>query len=249
MKMMKAGFLSVAMCVAVAPHAQAQMTWTDKAFVNVTFGAQTGKHTVSTSSTFDLYEEQGTVDSSQRVGGGGFFDMSGGYRVRKNLAAGIGYSWAGSKDDAAINALVPHPDVTDQLRAVSATAPGMKHSEPALHFFAAYMVPVTDKIDVGVSAGPSIFFVSQDLPTALSVSEPGPTVTQVTTEKSSKTSVGLNIGVDVAYMVTKLWGVGGLMRYTWGSVDLDNATDSLTVGGFQIGVGARLRFQSVFGRK
>jgi hypothetical protein len=111
------------------------------------------------------------------------------------------------------------------------------------------MVPVTDKIDVGISAGPSIFFVSQDLPTALTVTEPGPTVNQVTTEKSSKTSVGLNIGVDVAYMVTKLWGVGGLMRYTWGSVDLDNATDKLTVGGFQIGVGARLRFQSVFGRK
>jgi len=246
---MKTGFLCVALCAAVAPTAQAQMTWTDKAFVNVTGGAQTGKHTVATSSTFDLYDEQGTVDSTQRVGGGGFFDISGGYKVRKNLVAGIGYSWSGSKDDAAITALVPDQDVTDRLRPVSASAAGLKHSENALHFFAAYMVPVTDKIDVGISAGPSIFFVSQDLPTALTVTEPGPTVSQVTTEKSSKTTAGINIGLDVTYLLTKRWGVGGLMRYTWGSVNLNHATDSLTVGGFQIGAGLRMRFQSVLGRK
>jgi hypothetical protein len=225
------------------------MTWTDKAFVNVTGGAQAGTHTVSTAAPYDLYEEQGTLNSSQKVGGGGFFDISGGYKVRKNLVAGIGYSWSDSKGDAAITALVPDPVVEDRPRTVTATAPGMNHTENAIHLFADWMVPVTDKVDVAVSAGPSIFFLSQELPTALTVTEPAPTVNQITTGKSSKTSVGLNIGVDVAYMVTKLWGVGGLARYTWGSVDLKDATDSLTVGGFQIGVGLRVRFQSVFGRK
>jgi hypothetical protein len=42
--------------------------------------------------------------------------------------------------------------------------------------------------------------------------------------------------------VTTRVGVGGLARYTWGSVDLAGATKSLTVGGFQIGAGVRLRF-------
>jgi Outer membrane protein beta-barrel domain len=247
--MMKAGFLSFALCAAFASNAQAQMTWTDKAVVNVTGGAQAGSHTVATSATFDLYDEQGTLGSSQKVGGGGLFDVSGGYKVRKNLVAGIGYSWSGSKADAAITALVPDPAFTDQPRTVSATAAGMKHTENTIHLFAAYMVPVTDKIDVGISAGPSIFMVSQDLPTALTVTEPGPTVNQVTTEKSSKTTAGVNIGLDVTYLMSKRWGIGGLMRYTWGSVDLKNATDKLTVGGFQIGAGVRLRFQSVLGRK
>ena len=243
--MMRAGFLSVALCAVLAPDAHAQMTWTDKAFVNVTVGAQTGSHTVSTSSTFDLYDEKGTVTSSQKVKGGGLFDVSAGYRVRKNLAAGIGYSRTGSKKEASLTALVPDPRVFDQPRAVSAVTPGLKHTENALNLFAAWMVPVTDKVDVGVSAGPSIFFVSQELPTALSVSEPGPSVAQVTTEKSSKTTAGINLGLDVTYMVTQRWGygwgVGGLLRYTWGSVDLKNASDNLTVGGFQIGAGLRVR--------
>jgi hypothetical protein len=241
--MMKAGFLCLVLCAAVAPSAHAQMTWTDKAFVNITGGAQAGSHTVATSATFDLYDEQGTLSSSQKVGGGGLFDVSGGYKVRKNLAAGIGYSWSGSKGDASITALVPDPVFTDQPRNVSASAADLKHTENTIHLFAAWMVPVTDKIDVGISAGPSIFVVSQDLPTALTVTEPGPTVNQITTEKSSKTTVGINIGFDVAYMLNKRWGVGGLARYTWGSVDLKNATDKLTVGGFQIGAGLRLRLQ------
>jgi hypothetical protein len=243
--MMKAGFLSLALCAALAPNAHAQMTWTDQAFLNVTGGAQTGSHTLATSSTFDLYDEQGTLSSSQKVRGGGLFDVSGGYKVRKNLAAGIGLSWSGSKSTGSITALVPDPRVFDQPRTVTASTTGMKHRETAIHFFGAWMVPVTDKVDVGISAGPSIFMVKQDVATALTVAEPGPAVSGITTEKSSKTTAGINLGLDVAYMVTQRWGlgwgVGGLMRYTWGSVDVKNATDNLTVGGFQIGVGVRVR--------
>ena len=247
--MMKAGFLSLALCAAVAPKAHAQMTWTDKAFVNVSVGGQAGSDTVTTSAQFDLYDEQGTLSSSQKAKGGGLFDVSAGYKVRKNLVAGIGFSRTGGKADGAITASVPDPRVFDQPRAVSATAPGMKHSENVVHLFAAWMMPVTDKIDVALSAGPSIFSVKQDLPTALSVTEPGPVVSQITTAKSSKTTAGINMGVDVTYLVSKRWGVGGLARYTWGSVDLKNATDNLSVGGFQVGAGVRLRFQSVLGRK
>lgn len=83
--------------------------------------------------------------------------------------------------------------------------------------------------------------MKQDLPGALNISEPGPTVT-VDVTQISKTTVGLNVGVDVTYLVTKKIGVGGLARYTRGSADLDGATEKLTVGGFQIGGGLRIRF-------
>jgi outer membrane protein with beta-barrel domain len=242
LKMMKAGFLCLALCAAVAPNAHAQMTWTDRGFVNVTLGVQAGSHDLATSTTFDLYDEQATVESSQKVKGGGFFDVSAGYKVRRNLVAGIGYSRSGSKSDAAINALIPDPRLFDQLRAASTSATDLKHSENALHLFAAWMVPVTDKIDVAVSAGPTVFFVTQDLPGALAVTEPGPTISDVAVTQADPTTVGLNIGVDVMYLVGKKWGVGGLARYTWGSVNLDGASDKLTVGGFQIGGGFRMRF-------
>lgn len=246
MKTMRAGFLCLAMCAAVAPKAAAQMTWTDKAFVNVSAGAQAGSHSLATATPFELYAEEGSVASAQEVGGGGFFDISAGYKVWRNLAAGIGFSRTGSSGDAAIAASVPDPLIFGRLRPATGSASDLKHSETVINLMGTWMVPVTDKIDVGISAGPSIFNVKQDLPSAVTVSEPGPTVSSVAVADASATSVGINFGVDVTYMVTT-WkdtgiGVGGLARYTWGSADLDGTSDKLTVGGFQIGAGLRLRF-------
>jgi hypothetical protein len=239
---MKAGLLCLAMCAAVAPSAHAQMTWTDTGFVNVTGGFQGGSHTLTTATLFQLYDEDGNLNSTQKVKGGGFFDISGGYKVWKNLAVGLGYSHNGSKADAVITAAVPDPAVFGQLRNVTASASGLKHSENVVHLIGTWMVPVTDKIDVGVSAGPSIFSVKQQLPSAVTVTEPGPTVSSVAVNDAKKTTVGINLGVDVTYLLTKRYGVGGLARYTWGSADLKGAADKLTVGGFQIGGGLRVRF-------
>ena len=242
MKILKAGFLCVAFCAASAQAASAQMTWTDKGFVNVTFGVQVGSHDLDTSSAFTLYDEQGTVDTTQKVKSGGLFDVSGGYKVWRNLAIGVGYSWTSSDADAAVTASVPDPAFFDRPRAVTASASSLEHSESVINLSGVWMVPVTDKIEVGVSAGPSIFIVKQDVPSSLQISEPGPTVSTVNVNSVSKTTVGVNFGVDVAYMINKRYGVGGIARYTWGSADIEGASDSLTVGGFQIGGGLRVRF-------
>ena len=61
-------------------------------------------------------------------------------------------------------------------------------------------------------------------------------------DRVTKRTVGAHVGLDVAYMITKRFGVGGLARYTWGTADFAGATDKLTVGGFQIGGGLRARF-------
>jgi hypothetical protein len=242
LKTMKAGLLCLAMCAAIAPNAQAQMTWTDKAFVNVSGGFQGGSRTLTTSTPFDIYDETGLVSSSQEVTGGGFFEIGAGYKVWENLAVGLAFSHSGSSSDAAVSASVPDPLLFDHQRPVSASVTDLKHSENVLHFVGTWMVPVTDKIDVGLSAGPSIFNVKQELPSAVVVAEPGPTVSSVSVDDVKKTTLGINLGVDVTYLVTPRVGVGGLARYTWGSAELDGASDNLTVGGFQIGGGLRLRF-------
>ena len=93
-----------------------------------------------------------------------------------------------------------------------------------------------------VTAGPTIFMVKQDIATAVNVTEPGPVISSSTVVREDKTSVGFNLGADLNYFFMKRIGAGVLARYTFGSVDLDAADDSLGLGGFEIGIGLRLRY-------
>jgi hypothetical protein len=244
--MKRVGWACLVISALAAPAAEAQQDrWTDKAFVNVSGGAQTGSHTLTTASVFDIYGEQGTVGTSQKVKGGGLFDVSAGYRVWDNLALGLGYSWTSNSSGDPVTAAVPDPVFRNRPRSVSATGPDLTHTENALHFFGSWMMPLRPKLDAGISFGPSIFFVKQDVPSALTVTEPGPSISSISTTKSSKTGAGINVGADLTYKVTKRIGAGVLLRYTWGSVPVDTATNDLTVGGFQIAGGLRFRFEKL----
>ena len=236
--MMRAGLLAVGLFAFAAP-AQAQMTWTDKGFAAVDFGVQVGSKSFDTDATFDIYSEAAAIQTARKGKAGGFFDVRGGYKVWRNLAVGVGFSRFANKADVTISAQIPDPIEHDFLRAVSLTAPDAKRTETALHFSGTWMVPVTDKIDVGISAGPSIFFVKQDTVTSLNLTEPTPTAT-ANVEEVSETTIGLHAGVDVRYMLNSRYGVGGLFRYTWGSADVPGG--KLKAGGLQIGGGLRVRF-------
>lgn len=238
----KSVLLCVAICAAFAPAAHAQMTWTDQGFVNVSIGVQGGSRTLQANTTFPLYDEEAVVQTSQEVGGGFLFEVSGGWKVWRNLAIGLGFTRTSSQADATVSGQIPDPVFFDQPRPVTASASDLGHSETAVNISAVWMIPVTDKVDVALVGGPTIFSVNQDIPGSLTISEPGPTVSQVTVNSPSESAVGIHLGVDVTYMVTPRFGVGGLARFTRGSVDLEGASDSLTVGGFQIGAGLRVRF-------
>jgi outer membrane protein with beta-barrel domain len=238
----KTAVLCLVFCALAAPRAYAQMKWTDKGFANINIGGQSGSHDVQTATTFPVYEEDAHVNTTQKTGGGFLFDINGGYKVWSNLVVAVGYTFMSDSTDGAVTASIPDIRVTDSPRTVNTTADNLKHTENAINFMGVWMVPVTDKIDVGISFGPTVFMVKQELPDTLTFTEPGPTVTGLTKKEVSKTAGGVNFGVDVTYLLTKKMGVGGILRYTRGSVDLDGATDSLTVGGFQIGIGGRYRF-------
>lgn len=241
MKILKAA-LSLMFCALAAAPAHAQMTWTDRGFVNASIGVQGGSRDLATATTFTIYDENATLETTQNVGGGAFFDIGGGYKVWRNLAIGLGFTRVSSDSDVAVTARVPDPLIHDRVRTVSGTSPSAKHSEVAVNLSGTWMVPVTDKVDVGLSFGPTIFLVSQDVPTSVTVTEPGPTLSAATLASADKTTVGIHFGVDVAYLITPRVGAGVLARYSVGSADLEGASDSLTVGGFQIGGGIRIRF-------
>ena len=76
---------------------------------------------------------------------------------------------------------------------------------------------MTDKIDIGLPVRPD------DLPrqpgrarNRLPSAEPGPTITALPLAKVDKTTIGIHFGVDVSYMITPRFGVGGIARYSVG---------------------------------
>ena len=242
MKITTAGVL--ALCVFGAPQMAAAQTmqWTDKGYISVNVGAQAGSHDLSASGSFPLYDETATFASTNKVKGGALFDIGGAYRVwGNNLLAGLTFSHVASKSDGSLTGSIPDPVFFDRARAVTKSFSGLNHSENAVHLDAIWMIPVANKIDIGLFAGPTIFSVKQDSIPNLTVTEPGPTVT-TTVASSSKSAVGINIGLDAQYMVRKKYGAGIVLRYAGGSVSLPGASKKLTVGGFQIGVGGRVRF-------
>jgi hypothetical protein len=218
------------------------MQWTDKGFANVSFGVQAPSQDLRTNTTFDIYGETASQIADQQVGGGAFFDISGGYKVWKNMAVGVGLTFVGSSSDLIVNAQIPDPVFFDRPRAVSTTLTDAKHRQTAINLTGTWMMPVTDKVDVGFQFGPTIFLVSQDVPGTLQVAEPGPTITSAQLTKDDHTAFGVHFGVDATYLITPKIGAGVLVRYTVGSVDIVGAEDGLTLGGFQIGFGGRFRF-------
>jgi len=64
--------------------------------------------------------------------------------------------------------------------------------------------------------------------------------------RQSNTAVGFNLGVDGRYMFLRNAGIGAMLRYTHGQVDLTSPTGEegfkLDTGGLEIAGGLRFRF-------
>ena len=142
-----------------------------KVFVSVNFGIQVGDNSLERTSTFDLYEETATVDISQTINNGAFFDFSGAYKVRDNLGFGMAYDFVSNSGDGTVSGSLPHPELFDQPRTFTASADDLSHSENAFHFQAVWFVPFTDKVDFTISGGPSVFSVKQELIRGVTFSE------------------------------------------------------------------------------
>jgi hypothetical protein len=218
-------------------------------YAHVNLGVQASTHDVEQDIGFPLYLETARIQTSGSGGGGLLFDIGGGVRVWRQLYGGLSFTRGSNTEDASLTASVPHPRNFNEFRTVSGTAPGLQHTEQALHLQGMWRIPITTKFDISVGGGPTFFSVKQDLVSGITVAEIGdPTtgvnLTGVTTERDSDSTVGYNLSADGTYLLTERFGVGGFLRFTGGSVDLETSgnTVGIDVGGFQIGVGGRVRF-------
>jgi hypothetical protein len=259
MRTLKLLALGVSLVVGTAPAANAQAPADDGRFsFNVSFGGQSKEQTFTDSSTFTIYNERGAVASAHSIGGGTLFDVSAAAKVWRNFGVGIAYSTLTNRNDAAISVRVPHPVIFGQSRTATATAADLEHSENVVHLQFMWTVPLMNRFDVTVFAGPSFFTVRQTVATVQApqnISDPAPftnvTITSVNLTDTKDSPVGVNVGVDGTYLIRRFGrigvGVGGFVRYSGASLDLptpDGLTrdGDLETGGPQGALGLRPRF-------
>ena len=136
-----------------------------RGFVQVGGGAQSGSHTLNSTSTFTIYDEQGTVAGAQEYSGGAIWNIGGGARVWKNLVASLNYTRKSDSMDSAVVARVPHPLFANRPRETSLQVDELKHSENAYHLSAMWMVPLNEDLTLGFGGGPSFVNVSHEFAT------------------------------------------------------------------------------------
>ena len=166
-----------------------------------------------------------------------------------------------SVSPAQITSELPHPFFFDLPRTAMGEAGGLERQELGAHIRALWMMQFLDWLVVSVSGGPSLINARQDLVSSVEHTEIGFPFDEIvfaghTVDGQSQTTFGLNGAIDIdAFVMDKVpfvnrfeaarhIGVGVMIRYVRGSVDLMTGDDPVEVdlGGLQVTVGIRLRF-------
>ncbi len=244
-----AAFGVMAGIIGAPAKAAAQMTpWEETGYIGVNYMYQVKDRAFTERLEADVFGETATSTISHASGGGGGFEIGGAYRVWKNLAAGIAVTSFNTKDGANISSSVPHPLFVNRPRIGVLDVTSGDYKEVGIHLQGVWVMPLTEKITVALSGGPSIFNVDQSLIAEVQPVEIGAPFELVnlsaTTAAIRRTAVGGNVGADIQYWVNERYGGGIFLRYTAGSVDLPAAggDQSIDVGGFQSGIGLRVKF-------
>ena len=239
-RMRRVSALAVGLSLAVVSVASAQSLTNGNLFVQVNVGGQAPSRKADNLLTVPVYGQEAAVATTITVPSGAIFDLSAGYNVRKSIGVAVGVSTFSHTGRMAGAASVPSPIFFNRPLAVGIPESSAKRSDVSVSVLLVHFMPIIEKVDLELFIGPSFTHVKQTLIGTVSI--PAGTQDVVPTiDSQSGTATGINLGADLSYMYTKQVGGGIFMRYIGGSVDLESAKN-LKAGGFQVGIGARLRF-------
>jgi hypothetical protein len=239
--------------VGSARAVSAQGVPTDRGYINVGWGVESGSSTMTDTVTATVYEESATVTTTAPFTSGSLFDVGVGIRVFRNFTVGAGYHQEQNDIDSTITGSIPSPIFFNRPRELNATE-SLNRKEMATHLMFGWWVPIGAKFDVLAYGGPSFFRLTQDAVSNVTPNEAGATNTTVNATvqvaERSKSVTGFNVGVDATYI---LWsndsmriGAGGFVRFTQASTDVQmmdaGSSQPTDVGGVQFGFGGRIRF-------
>lgn len=209
-------------------------------FLNLSAGGQLQTSEFSSSSTFSSFGETGQVKGTQTVGRAFVFDVSGGYHVTSRFGFGAGV-WTSRADSAAASTvIVPDPLFFNRFSTVNLNSDNLRQSAVGVNLMLLIRQPLTDRIDITFSAGPSIIRLKQQVASA-SVSANSSTASLTILDETKRTAKAGNVGIDLGYQIGENYGVGAFVRYVGAASGIPSAPD-MRIGGVQAGGGARFRF-------
>jgi hypothetical protein len=240
----------VAIALTATPRfasAQAR-AWPERVWVSVSGGVQPAVNTFADTLDVPVFTETEVVSIGYPVTGGALVAARGGYRLWKQLTLGAGVTRYSRRAPATVDAQVPHPFFDNQPRAVEGTTPATR-SETGAHLMVGWMMPLSDRFRILITAGPSVLRVRQTLVTAVEITETYPydtaTFKSATTKDASARATGFNAGADLFWMFSRRVGAGALVQVARARVKEPARTGrtlSVDAGGVQAGAGLRFVF-------
>jgi hypothetical protein len=193
--------------------------------------------------------ETAQVDVRYPAKPGVLIDGGIGVRFWKNLGVGVAVSHATVDGTAEVDAQIPHPFQIGQPREVNGEQDGITRTETGVHVQVQISIPMASRLTLVLSGGPSRLNVEQEFVIDVLYDEEYPfdvaTFRSGTTRRSKASATGFNAGADLQWMFGRHIGVGAMVRFIRGSVDLTADNDrrvSARAGGLQAGGGMRIGF-------
>jgi hypothetical protein len=224
--------------------------WLD---VNVGFAVASERSYNVRSERFQ-FDEVATFEADYDFPFGGIIEAAGGVMLTRAIGFGVGVSRAVHTDPALVRATIPHPLRFNAFGTGEAdTEEEVRRSERAIHFQGTFMRIVSPNLRYRVFGGPTYFSVSQDTVASITFSQAfqvAGTANDITIigtpfNEVEATEWGFHVGGDVSWFTNPTAGVGFSARFSRTTVDLPDLGGALiehNVGGFQAGVGLRLKF-------
>ena len=175
------------------------------------------------------------------------FEFAIGQEVGRNLIVTGTLVQVVGRGTASISAKLPHPIFYATPRSLTGDAEA-RRVETAIHLEFAKALHRSASYQLTAGAGPSVFFVNQELIDKLQYGEVYPfdsvTFTGATFARHSKAAFGAHVQVDFAKPITRKVSLQVLGRYSYGlaKIPVNGVTAKTKAGGAQVGGGLRVNF-------
>lgn len=233
--------LVMALAFTIVHSAAAQTPLPQDIFFTVNVGLQPSARVFEISASPTVYGENALINSLEGVDGAPMLDLLAGYELRRRFWVTLGVTTTmATNSEAFVVSQIPNPIFYDRPAVREASLTDLKHTERSAHVSIMWTTPLRDRIEAAVLAGPSYIKVFQDLVQTVEVL-PGTQNATPIAEQATATMVGFHIGGNATYELTRTLGVGIMARFVRASAELPSVPD-LKVGGFQYGIGLRVRF-------
>lgn len=237
------------LCTIMAGTARAQSaSWPERAWFGISGGVQPAGNRFNDAFDLTLYTENERITVDYPVKSGAVIAASGGVRVWKRLAIGAGFTRYAHSGRATVKASLPHPFFDNTFRNIEGTTDA-RRTENGAHLQLGWMMPLSPKLRLLLTAGPSVISVDQTVVTNVRFTETFPFDTAEFTgadvSNHARTATGFNAGADLWWMFGNKLGAGVLAQVTRARARLDAGNGrriSVDAGGAQIAAGLRVVF-------